>query len=129
MPEGFSGCGKGSTIGRWPANFVSSRTTRWRCSCATGGSTGTSAALRRIQSISSSSRFSQATEARNAGWLRKLLRRAQPYLVNVRRNAFRELSQKPRVLALMEDLWLWDEEYHPKLGIVDTRNDSSQWII
>jgi len=71
----------------------------------------------------------QAVTARNSAWLRGLLRKAQPYLVNVRRRILRDYERNGDVRPLTEDLWLWLPQYDASLGLVSGRLDVAQLIV
>jgi len=66
---------------------------------------------------------------RNSAWLRGLMRRAQPYLVDVRQRMLSEYQHNGDVRQLTDDLWLWLPEYDDKLGLVSGRLDIAQLIV
>lgn len=70
-----------------------------------------------------------AITSRNPAWLRGLMRRAQPYLVNVRQRMLSEYERNGDVRQLTDDLWLWLPEYDGKLGLVSGRLDVMQLVV
>lgn len=66
-----------------------------------------------------------AIATRNSAWLRGLLRKAQPYLVNVRRRWLTPGDTR----ELTEDLLLWLPEYDNHLGLVSGRMDVESLIV
>jgi len=63
------------------------------------------------------------------GKARRLLRRLQPYLVNVRRNALARYQQQGLVRELPLGLWEWQGNYHPVKGLHDAALDPESLVI
>lgn len=70
-----------------------------------------------------------AIAMRNSVRLRALLRKTQPYLVNLRRWTFSGFERNNDVRQLTDDLWLWLPECDPRLGLVSGRLDILQLVV
>ena len=70
-----------------------------------------------------------AIATRNSPWLRGLLRRAQPFLVDVRRWTLAEFERNHDVRQLTDDLWLWEPACDTRLGLVSGRLDVLQLVV
>lgn len=66
-----------------------------------------------------------AVDTRNSKALRALIREAQPFLVNVRRNWLTAGDTQ----ELTDDVLLWLPEYDNRLGLVSGRMDVEQLIV
>jgi CRISPR-associated endonuclease/helicase Cas3 len=68
---------------------------------------------------------------RRTGWgeARLLLRRLQPYLVNVRRRVLAQYQQQGLVLELPLGLWEWLGHYHETRGLCDKAIDPELLVI
>jgi len=60
---------------------------------------------------------------------RLLLRRLQPYLVNVRRRLLPEYRRQGLVRELPLGLWEWLGGYHEVLGIMETGHDPEDLVV
>ena len=63
------------------------------------------------------------------GEARRLLRRLQPYLVNVRRGPLARYQQQGLVRELPLGLWEWQGNYHPVKGLHDAALDPEPLVI
>lgn len=71
----------------------------------------------------------QTPEALLGGEARRLLRRLQPYLVNVRRGPLARYQQQGLVRELPLGLWEWQGNYHPVKGLHDAVLDPEPLVI
>jgi len=65
------------------------------------------------------SEFEAAARGSRPGAGRDLMRRAQPYLVAVRRRGFEEATKAGYASPLVGDLWKWDGKYDQIRGLVE----------
>ena len=66
-----------------------------------------------------------AVAARNSKWLRSLIRRAQPFLVNLRKRPLKHLADLGFAEPMTDDLWLWLPQYDNRLGLIEGRLDQT----
>jgi CRISPR-associated endonuclease/helicase Cas3 len=71
----------------------------------------------------------QTPEALLGGEARRLLRRLQPYLVNVRRGPLARYQQQGLVRELPLGLWEWQGNYHSVKGLHDAILDPESLVI
>jgi CRISPR-associated endonuclease/helicase Cas3 len=71
----------------------------------------------------------QTPETLLGGEARRLLRRLQPYLVNVRRGPLARYQQQGLVRELPLGLWEWQGNYHPVKGLHDAVLDPEPLVI
>lgn len=71
-----------------------------------------------------------ATARANSGWLRHLVRRAQPYVVNLRERQLRQFAGDGLATELADGIWEWAElSYDRRLGVVHSRLDVGRLIV
>lgn len=70
-----------------------------------------------------------AIAKRNSKWLRGLIRRVQPFIVNVRRRPLQQYADQQFARELTDDLWLWFPENDDKLGLVPGRGDAMSLFV
>lgn len=71
----------------------------------------------------------RATGKADPAWLRKLLRRAQPYLVNVRRTELPTYVAEGLATDITEGVYRWDGAYDERRGLTHNRLDVTSLVL